>query len=262
MHAHKFLRIEFAVNKEVLQYSEDTSPLTFITRPSPNAESTRTASKNTVDSARKDILATGSALLGETQITSEDPKTALEIKLPTLQNTQQDTKKSVNEPQERLSSELQNTSAKTKAKVGIAVVNTLHDDATPGSTQVQAESKPHECIALNNARTVADVSMTQRPLKSEKERAQYAFEKCNKSLSRINFHLLYLKLKENNFISAKKVRDYLANSKPDEKDRIILEAVEEAIKDTAMFNKFLKILKEQGRASDLLIKKLQKAFDE
>ena len=384
---------EFVGKKEVLQSNTNTSPC--MSRPSPNAESTWTASKDTVDSARQDILATGSALLGQPQTTSEDttiPSTAQEIILPALQNTQPDTlianipltapqegitastiqmvnievttiahaaqeltvvnasqsitsgmsqnipQKTIaiqvekvqmeestiplsakelrivgtqniasstpenttptltveeknfsqaenslqkatatviaqrtppgvtvhvyNKPQERLSSELHHASVKTMTEVESAAVNTLYDDAAPCSTQVTDENRPQERNALNNARTVTDVSMTQSPLKSEKQRARNAFKKCDKSLSRLNFDLLYSKLKENKFISAKKDREYLTYSKPDGKYRLILEAVEEAVKDTAMFKKFLKIIKEQGRASDQLIKKLQEAFDE
>ena len=76
--------------------------------------------------------------------------------------------------------------------------------------------------------------------KSEKERAR--FKKCRRDLLNINFDLIYHAL--NTLIKPTKVMELKRLSRPEEKNQFILESVEDAIEDEAMFKKFQTILEE------------------
>ena len=214
---------ESTKNKEVLQGTENYC--TSISRPSPNANSTGTASNDTVDNARQDTVAgssqQGNTLQSATAAITAQGGTPQVVTIPS-------------EPQEII----------TITGVQSAAINTLYD-ATPVT-----ENRPK----------VTEASMPKNITKSEKERARNAFKKCRRDLLDINFDLIYHEL--NTLIKPTKVKELKRSYRLSrlEKNQSILELVEDAIENEAMFKKFLKIVEKQGR--DKLIEKMQKYFYE
>ena len=204
---------------------------TSISRPSPNADNTGTASNDTVGNASQDTVA-GSSQQGNILLQRATAAITAQGGIPQVFAIP-------SEPQEIIS-----CGTETITEVQSAAINTLYD-ATP--------------VTENRAK-VTEASMTKNTTKSENERAQNALKKCRRDLLNVNFDLIYHAL--NTLIKPTKVMELKRLSRLEEKNQWILEAVEKAIKDEAMFKKFLKILEEPGRANKRLIEKLQKYFNE